>query len=118
VSPAWYAYMSVEDPLSKMMEENDLPDRDEEWDEAMLDLLKLRDLIKECMEVPEGTSYISGWGGNNQTDPIQTYESILKDIGVQLDMWNKPGPCHLVDLHIVTEDSTEVDESYIHLISE
>jgi len=118
VSPAWYAYMNVEDPLSKMMEENDLPDRDEEWDEAMLDLLKLRDLIKECMDVPEGTSYISGWEGNNQTDPIQTYESILKDIGVQLDMWNKPGPCDLVDLHIVTEDSAEVDESYVHLIRE
>lgn len=118
VSPAWYAYMMVEDPLEEMREEMDLPDRDEEWDEAMLDLIKLRDLISECMKVPEGTSYISGWVGNNQIDPIQAYENIIKDIGRQLDMWNKPGPCQLVDLHIVTEDSTEVDESYIRLIDE
>lgn len=118
VSPAWYAYMMVEDPLEEMREEMDLPDRDEEWDEAMLDLLKLRDLILECMKVPEGTSFISGWGANSQVDPIQAYENILKDVSHQLDMWNKPGPCQLVDLHIVTEDSTEVDESYIRLIDE
>lgn len=117
LSPAWYAYMMVEDPLSSMMEENDLPDRDEDWDQAMLDLSKLRDLIVECQKVPEGTSFISTWGNKSSNqDPLQTYENILKDISVQLDMWNKPVPCHLVDLHIVTEDSTEVDTSYIRLI--
>lgn len=117
VSPAYYAYAMVEDPLSSMMEENDLPDRDEDWDNAMQSLEVLRDLILECMVVPQGTSFISGWA-NKSRDPdfIQTYEGILKDIRVQLGMWDRPSPCSLVALHSVNDASTEVDDSYIRLI--
>jgi hypothetical protein len=117
VSPAWYAYMMVEDPLLKMQRDTAFLYDDELWDNALQSLTVLRKLLLLCMDLPESSSFISGWEARvREPDFTQTIESILKSVDRQLSMWNRPSPCQLVDLHIVTFDSTEVDDSYIRLI--
>lgn len=117
VSPAWYAYAMVEDPLMKMQREVDFLYDDDLWDDAMQSLETMKSVILLCLDLPQGSSFISEWESKARNPTfVDTYTSILKSVDRQLDLWNRPSPCQLVDLHIVTFDSTTVDDSYIRLI--